>query len=51
MLRNQAEIDQGDVNCPLCGRPLWDCVDAPGESRYCESCNQVFMVKVKKIGN
>jgi hypothetical protein len=45
LLRNQVEIDVGDCNCPLCGRPLWDRVDDPGESRYCGSCNERFYVK------
>ena len=47
MFVNQIKIEKSETNCPLCGRPLWECVS--GDARkYCDSCNRTF--EVKKVG-
>jgi hypothetical protein len=48
MFHRNEELDKEDQNCPLCGRPLWECVTHVGEKRYCDSCNEEF--EVKKVG-
>jgi uncharacterized protein YbaR (Trm112 family) len=39
------EVAEDECNCPMCGRPLWESITEPGESRYCADCNEVYGVK------
>ena len=44
MWHKNEELDKEDLNCPLCGRVLCECISGDPK-RFCSSCNEEFKVK------